>query len=58
MSSGEDWLLRPVRANMCRFESLLDCTLDLDDVATMNEALDVEEVNKDLYEDWRRKNSK
>jgi hypothetical protein len=30
---------------LCRYESLLDCTLDLADIATLNEALDVQEEN-------------
>ena len=45
MSNGMDWLLRPVHAGMCRFESLLDGTLDLADVADLNEFLDVQEEN-------------
>jgi hypothetical protein len=36
-----DWLLRPVTKGMCRYESLKDGTLDLADLALMNEALDV-----------------
>jgi hypothetical protein len=31
---------------LCRYESLLDCTLDLADIATLNEALDVQEENQ------------
>lgn len=41
MSSGEDWLMRPVVNQMCRYESLRDGTLDLEDFANMNECLDV-----------------
>jgi Family of unknown function (DUF6889) len=36
-----DWLLRPVVKGMCRYESLKDGTIDLADIALMNEALDV-----------------
>lgn len=36
-----DWLLRPVVKNMVRFESLKNGSIDLDDIALMNEALDV-----------------
>jgi len=36
-----DWLLRPAIKGMCRYESLKDGTLDLADIALMNEALDV-----------------
>lgn len=46
MAGGEDWVLRPVLRGMCKYESLNDCTLDLGDVAMMNEAIDVEEENR------------
>ncbi|WP_322076426.1 DUF6889 family protein [Burkholderia cepacia] len=39
LPGGEDWLLAPVHAQMCRFESLKDGTLDLADVALMNDSL-------------------
>ena len=45
MSTQEGWLLRPVRAGLCRFESLVDGTLSLCDVADLNEFLDVEAEN-------------
>lgn len=45
MLQGEDWLLRPVLAGMCKYESLKDYTLDLVDIAIMNEALDVRSEN-------------
>ena len=43
-----DWLLRPVIAGMCRYESLIDRTLTLVDIATMNDALDVRADNEYL----------
>jgi hypothetical protein len=46
MVSGEDWLLRPVLAGMCRYESLKDGTLDLEDVARMNDCLEVQDANQ------------
>lgn len=46
MSTEEDWLLRPVRKGMCHYESLLDGTLSLDDIATMNDCLDVDYENE------------
>ncbi len=46
MHENEDWLMRPVLAHLCRYESLKDGTLGLIDVAIMNEALDVEAENK------------
>lgn len=45
MTSGEDWLLRPVIEQLCKFESLIDGTLDLADIATLNEALSVRDEN-------------
>lgn len=46
MSTGEDWLMRPVLRGLCRYESLLDGNLDLYDIARMNEALDVQDENE------------
>jgi hypothetical protein len=49
MAESEDWLLRPVLEGMCRYESLKDGTLDLEDIAKMNEALDVRVENENRY---------
>lgn len=46
MADKEDWLLRPVRAHLVRYESLLDGTVNLDDISRLNELLDVEEENQ------------
>lgn len=46
MMAQEDWLLRPVLNKLCLYESLIDGTLDLNDVALLNEALDVEAENQ------------
>lgn len=43
-----DWLLRPVIAGMCKYESLIDGTLTMVDVAIMNDALDVRADNEYL----------
>lgn len=48
MQDGEDFLLRPVAAGMCKFESLIDGTLDLVHVLTMNEYLDNRLHNEEL----------
>lgn len=37
--------MRPVARGMCRYESLLDGTIDLSDLALMNDFLDVEAEN-------------
>jgi len=49
MPDGEDWLLRPVVRGMCRYESLKDGTLDLADMAIMNDALNVQDENERRY---------
>ncbi len=49
MGSGEDWLLRPVNEGMCLYESLKNGTLDLEDVARMNESIDVRNENENRY---------
>ena len=45
MASGEDWLMQPVLAGMCRYESLINGALDLVDFARMNDALAVTNEN-------------
>ncbi len=49
MGDGDDWVMRPVLEGMCRYESLKDCTIDLEDLAKMNEALDVRAENERRY---------
>lgn len=49
MPDGEDWLMRPVMEGLCNYESLKDGTLDLVDVARMNDALDVKMENERRY---------
>jgi len=49
MGDEEDWLLRPVVEGMCKYESLKDGTLDLLDIAKMNDALDVKCENERRY---------
>lgn len=41
--------MRPVLRGLCKFESLIDCTLSLADVALMNDALDVQDENELRY---------
>ena len=47
----EEWILTPVEAGMCRYESLLDGTLSLHDIARMNEFLMVQAENKARVEE-------
>lgn len=50
MQDGEDWLLRPVMAGLCKYESLvIPGALSLVDLARMNEAMDVEAENRYRY---------
>jgi hypothetical protein len=45
MIEHEDWVFRPVLRGLIRGESLIDCTVDLEYVALLNEAIDVEQEN-------------
>jgi len=45
LEGSEDWLLRPVLRGLCKYESLKDGTLDLNDVSLLNELMDVEAEN-------------
>ncbi|MEG2263596.1 MAG: hypothetical protein RSC68_04410 [Acinetobacter sp.] len=58
MPNKEDWLLRPVIKGMCKYESIKDGTLDLADIALMNDALDVVADNEYLIEEARERESK
>jgi hypothetical protein len=49
LPDGEDWLMRPIIRGLCKYEGLLDCSLDLADFALMNDALDVQEENELRY---------
>ena len=46
MGTGEDWVMRPVVAGMCSYESLVNGRLKLVDIARMNDALDVKFENQ------------
>lgn len=54
MIDEEYWVMRPVLEGLCKYESLLDGTLGLFDVARMNEALDVRAENQARIEDALR----
>jgi len=45
MPDGEGYLLRPVAKGMCRLESLLDGTLDLEHIMLANDYLDIIDEN-------------
>jgi hypothetical protein len=46
MTDGEEWVMRPVLRGMCKYESLIRCEVDLEDIARMNAAIDVEIENE------------
>lgn len=56
LPGGEDWLLAPVIAGMCQYESLTNGTLDLADIALMNDALAVKADNELLAKEIAEKN--
>jgi hypothetical protein len=49
MTNGEEWVMRPCMEGLCNYESLIDATLSLMDVARMNAALDVKYENEMRY---------
>ena len=49
MGDNEDWVMRPVIEGLCKYESLKDCSIDLEDLARMNDALDVKYENENRY---------
>lgn len=49
MPEDEDWVMRPALKGICKYESLIDGTLTLEDVARMNDALDAEAENEERY---------
>lgn len=54
MNEGEEWVMRPVLEGLCRYESLIDGTLDLADLDRMHEALDVRAELRARYEEAQR----
>lgn len=49
-----DWLLRPVVRGYCSFESLKNGTIDLEDVAVLNDAADLFDENQRRAEDAQK----
>jgi hypothetical protein len=46
MPNGEDWIMRPVLEGCIKYESLIDGSLDLGDIARINAALEVKWKNE------------
>ncbi|WP_153513882.1 hypothetical protein [Agrobacterium sp. ICMP 6402] len=51
-----DWLMRPVMRGLCRYESLKDGSVDLCDIAQMNEAIDALDENTQRAQKAAREN--
>lgn len=48
MASGEEWLFRPMTEGWVSFREYHDGSIDLNDVADMNELIDVRDANAAL----------
>ena len=48
--------MRPVLRGMIPYTALKDCSVDLGDIADMNEALDVEQANNEILMNRARVN--
>lgn len=58
MVDGEGWIMRPVMRGLCTYDSLKNGTVDLCDVARMNEAIDVDDENRKRVAEWVEKNGR
>lgn len=47
MAEDEDYVMRPVIEGLCKYESLLDGSIDLGDIARMNDAISVKYENQE-----------
>ena len=54
MNDGEDWLMRPVLEGLCRYESLTDGSLSLEDLQVMHDALNVKHENERRYQEYHK----
>jgi hypothetical protein len=51
----EDWVMRPVLAGLCKYESLLNGTIHIEDILRMNDALDVKDENERRLHEFHNK---
>lgn len=49
--------MRPIDAGYCKFESLVDGTLTLENFALMNDALDVRAANEEIMRQQAERNT-
>jgi hypothetical protein len=54
----EEWILQIVESGMCKYESLLDGTLGLEDIARMSEYLVVQAENRARLDEAHRDHSR
>ena len=52
MPDGEDWLWRPASEHLCKYESVIDGTLSLEDIATMNDIIAVRDENQARIQEY------
>jgi hypothetical protein len=51
MNDEEYWVMRPVLEGLCQYESLIDGSIGMYDLARMNEAIDVRNENRARADD-------
>jgi hypothetical protein len=56
LPDGEDWLLQPVMEGLCKYESLIDGTLGLEDIALLNDAISVRSANEEILRQQAERN--
>lgn len=56
LPDGEDFLMRPVDAGYISYTALKDGSVDLADIARMNDWLDLKADNNNRIERWRQDN--
>jgi len=57
MPDGEDFLMAPVDAGLISYTALKDGSIDLADIARMNDWLEIKAENKERIEKWRADNA-
>lgn len=58
LPDGEDFLMRPVDAGYISYDKLIDGTVDLADVARMNDWLDLKADNEARIRRWEQENER
>lgn len=53
MPFEEDWLMRPVLRGMCSYESMKTGAIHIEDIARMNDAIDVLEENRQRLQETK-----